>query len=337
MVNRTLFVSLFTAVILCFASCRKEHKYVSSDGAMLGTTFHISADIKSGREADLYQAAMRVDTLMKASMSIFDSTSLLSRVNRNETDSVDAHITYNFKIAGDVWRVSNGAYDVTVKPLVEAWGFAGKQGLEDPNVDSILEFVGYEKVRIANGQIIKDDPRIQLDFNSIAKGYTVDVVAHELERLGAQNYIVEIGGEVRCRGVNAEGNAWRVGVETPFDGNMSEGQYLQKRIQLSEGGLATSGNYRRFHIDKQGRKVAHTISPKTGRSAVSRLLSATVVAPTCTLADAYGTMFMALGADAALAMAEKMDSVKVYLILSNDEGGYDEYFSPDMKKLIMNE
>ncbi len=327
----------FTAVVLCVASCNRIPEYISSDGVMLGTTFHITADIKSGHQSDIYEAAMHIDTIMRASMSIFDSTSLLSRVNRNETDSVDEHITYNFRVAGEVWRVSDGAYDVTVKPLVEAWGFAGKEGVESPNVDSILEFVGYEKVRIANGQIIKDDPRIQLDFNSIAKGYTVDLVARAMERLGARNYIVEIGGEVRCRGVNKQGEMWRVGVESPFDGNMSEGEYLQRRIHLSEGGLATSGNYRRFHIDKEGRKVAHTISPKTGHSAVSRLLSATVIAPTCTLADAYGTMFMALGADAALAKAKSVDSVKVYLIFSNNEGGYEEYFSPEMKKMIIND
>ena len=147
---------------------------------------------------------------------------------------------------------------------------------------------------------MKDDPRVQLDFNSVAKGYTVDLLAGLVEKYGAENYIVDIGGEVRCRGLNRQGRAWRIGVETPFDGNMSDGEYLQKRIQMTGGGLATSGNYRRFYLDGEGNKVAHTIDPRTGRSALSRLLSVTVAAPTCAEADALGTMFLAMGADDAL-------------------------------------
>lgn len=231
--------------------------------------------------------------------------------------------------------MSGGRYDVTVKPLVEAWGFAGKAAQAHPNVDSILDFVGREKVRIERGRLVKSDPRVQLDFNSVAKGYTVDLLAELVERFGAENYIVDIGGEIRCRGVNRTGEAWRIGVETPFDGNMSDGEYLQKRIRLREGGLATSGNYRRFYLDADGRKVAHTIDPRTGRSALSRLLSVTVVAPTCAEADALGTMFLAMGADGALAAAERMPEAKVYFILAGSGDTYEEYVSPAMEQLIM--
>lgn len=165
--------------------------------------------------------------------------------------------------------------------------------------------MGREKVRVEGGRLVKDDPRVQLDFNSVAKGYTVDLLAALVEKYGAENYIVDIGGEVRCRGLNRQGRAWRIGVETPFDGNMSDGEYLQKRIRMTGGGLATSGNYRRFYLDGEGNKVAHTIDPRTGRSALSRLLSVTVAAPTCAEADALGTMFLAMGADDALAAAER--------------------------------
>ena len=182
---------------------------------------------------------------------------------------------------------------------------------------------------------MKSDPRVQLDFNSVAKGYTVDLLAELVERFGAENYIVDIGGEIRCRGVNRTGEAWRIGVETPFDGNMSDGEYLQKRIRLREGGLATSGNYRRFYLDADGRKVAHTIDPRTGRSALSRLLSVTVVAPTCAEADALGTMFLAMGADDALAAAKRMPEAKVYFILAGRGDTYEEYVSPAMEQLIM--
>lgn len=302
---------------------------------MLGTTLRIVADVRNTTPQELYAAVQELDRQAKASMSIYDSTSLLSRLNRNETDRVDSHIVFNLRLADSISRLSGGRYDVTVKPLVEAWGFAGRERTFDPNLDSILQFVGYQKVRIENGRLIKDDPRVQLDFNSVAKGYVVDLLAQLVEEFGAENYIVDIGGEVRCRGVNREGNPWRIGIETPFDGNMSNGDYIQKRIQMNEGGMATSGNYRRFYLDENGNKIAHTIDPRTGRSALSHLLSVTVVAETCAEADAMGTMFLALGADDALAAAQTMPGVKIYFILAGADDSYEEYISPAMQELIM--
>ena len=330
---RGTFAALVAAV-LC--GCGSEPDFVTVDGTMLGTTLHVVADVKGVSRQRLYAAVMELDREAKASMSIYDSTSLVSRLNRNETDSVDRHIAFNLHLADSIGALSDGRYDVTVKPLVEAWGSAGKERTEHPNIDSILEFVGREKVRVAGGRLVKDDPRVQLDFNSVAKGYTVDLLAALVEKYGAENYIVDIGGEVRCRGVNRQGQAWRIGVETPFDGNMSNGEYLQKRIQMTGGGMATSGNYRRFYLDKEGNKVAHTIDPRTGRSALSRLLSVTVVAPTCAEADAMGTMFLAMGADDALAAVGRMPGVKAYFILAGaGEDEYEEYVSPAMEALVM--
>ena len=324
----------FVAAVLCGCAGRPDFTVV--DGVMLGTTLHVVADVKGVSSQELYAAVMELDREAKASMSIYDPMSLLSRLNRNETDTVDRHIAFNLHLADSIGALSDGRYDVTVKPLVEAWGFAGKERTEHPNIDSILEFVGREKVRVAGGRLVKDDPRVQLDFNSVAKGYTVDLLAALVEKYGAENYIVDIGGEVRCRGVNRQGQAWRIGVETPFDGNMSDGEYLQKRIQMTGGGMATSGNYRRFYLDKEGNKVAHTIDPRTGRSALSRLLSVTVVAPTCAEADAMGTMFLAMGADDALAAVGRMPGVKAYFILAGaGEDEYEEYVSPAMEALVM--
>ena len=335
MLKKGICGALAVLVATAFWGCGRRPAYVSVDGVMLGTTLHVVADVRDVSPQELYAAVMELDREAKASMSIYDETSLLSRLNRNETDSVDRHIAFNLRLADSIGSLSDGRYDVTVKPLVEAWGFAGKERTEHPNVDSILEFVGREKVRVEAGRLVKDDPRVQLDFNSIAKGYTVDLLAALVEKYGAENYIVDIGGEVRCRGVNRQGNPWRIGIETPFDGNMSNGEYLQKRVRLHDGGLATSGNYRRFYLDKEGNKVAHTIDPRTGRSAVSRLLSVTVVAPTCAEADALGTMFLAMGADDALAAAAAMPGVKVYFILADGSDGYEEYVSPAMEALIM--
>ena len=298
--------------------CGGASSYTAVDGVMLGTTLHITADVQGVSPQELYAAVMELDREAKASMSIFDPSSLLSRLNRNETDSVDRHIAFNLHLADSIGALSGGRYDVTVKPLVEAWGFAGRQAERHPDVDSILAFVGREKVRVEEGRLVKADPRVQLDFNSIAKGYTVDLLARLVESFGARNYIVDIGGEVRCKGVNRQGGPWRIGIETPFDGNMSDGEYVQKRIRLTDGN-----------------KVAHTIDPRTGRSAVSRLLSVTVAAPTCAEADALGTMFLAMGADDALKAVRTMPDVKDYFILADGTDGYEEYISPAMEAMIM--
>ena len=335
MLKKGICGALAALAAAAFWGCGRHPAYVSVDGVMLGTTLHVVADVKGVSSQELYAAVMELDREAKASMSIYDERSLVSRLNRNETDSVDRHIAFNLHLADSIGALSDGRYDVTVKPLVEAWGFAGKARTEHPNIDSILEFVGREKVRIEGGRLVKTDPRVQLDFNSVAKGYTVDLLAALVEKYGAENYIVDIGGEVRCRGVNRQGDAWRIGIETPFDGNMTNGEYLQKRIRLHDGGLATSGNYRRFYLDAEGNKVAHTIDPRTGRSALSRLLSVTVVAPTCAEADAMGTMFLAMGADDALEAVKRMPGVKVYFILAGDGDGYGEYVSPAMETLIM--
>lgn len=329
-----IFCCLFTALLLTLCA-RRADAYLRVEGTMLGTTLRIVADVRDLTQGELYAAAMELDREAKASMSIFDEGSLLSRLNRNETDSVDRHIAFNLRLADSIGALSDGRYDVTVKPLVEAWGFAGRERKEHPNVDSILAFVGREKVRVENGRLVKSDPRVELDFNSIAKGYTVDLLAELVERFGAENYLVDIGGEVRCRGVNPQGEGWRIGIETPFDGNMTDGEYLQRRIRLYDGALATSGNYRRFYLDADGNKVAHTIDPRTGRSALSRLLSVTVAAPTCAEADALGTMFLAMGADDALAAAERMPGVQVYFILAGADGGYEEWVSPAMERSII--
>ena len=241
---------LYTVIVLVLAaSCDRRAEYLTASGAMLGTTFQATGDITDCTAQELYRAIMQIDAEAKASMSIFDSTSLLSRINRGETDSLDEHIIYNLRLAERFSRLSEGHYDVTVKPLVDTWGFAGHEAERTPNLDSLLQFVGYRRVHIRDGRLVKDDPRVQLDFNSIAKGYTVDLVAALMERCGAKNYLVEIGGECRCQGVSSKGIPWRIGIETPFDGNMSDGAYLTGRIRMSEGGLATSGNYRRFYRD----------------------------------------------------------------------------------------
>ncbi len=302
---------------------------------MLGTTLRIIAQTERS-SSDLFAEAMQLDEEMKRSMSIFDETSLLSRLNSNQTDQVDSHIAYNFRLAQEISQLSNGAYDVTVKPLVDAYGFAAAQREELPCIDSLLQFVGMERVSITpEGQLCKQDARLQLDFNSIAKGYTVDCMARLLESFGVENYLVDVGGEVRCRGVNRQGNAWRIGVERPVDGALY-GEATEAVILLHQGAMATSGNYRRYFVDATGRKVGHTLNPRTGESVLSRLLSATVVVEECARADAMATMLMAMGADQALDFAKSHPALAILLILApdNDSEGFSCYQSPAMEVLL---
>lgn len=337
--NKLSLIVLIFCVVGC-GSPENRREYVTVDGQMLGTFLHIVA-CTDAEPSEIYERMMTLDSVAKRSMSIFDENSLLSRINRGETDSLDAHIVYNIELARRVNLLSGGAYDVTIKPLTSAYGFARENREHRVNVDSLLEFVGMEKISVQDGRLIKADERVQLDFNSIAKGYTVDLAASELEKMGIENYLVDIGGEVRCKGVNKKGGEWRVGVETPFEGNQSNGEFIQQVISLSNCSMATSGNYRRYYVNDDGKKVAHTIDPRTGESVISELLSATVVAPTCAEADAYGTMFMALGKERAIELACQMaeQGVYVYFITSGDgETGdgeeFDVYYSSQLESAL---
>lgn len=333
-------VSHIALAALFLVSCdTNKPQFSTVEGAMLGTTLRIVADIDVA-PAELYAEAMRLDAEFKAEMSLFDPASQLSRINRGESDSLSPGIVYNLHLSDSVSRISGGAYDVTVAPLVKALGFGSKEEkVATPNIDSILEFVGFEKISVADGMLVREDHRTQIDLNSIAKGYVVDRVAELVASMGAENYMVDIGGEIVCRGSNAQGNPWRIGIESPFDGNMSDGEFLQKRIAIAASSpfraMATSGNYRRFYLDDQGNKIAHTIDPTTGSSKISSLLSATVIAPTCALADAYGTMFMALGSEQAVEVASQLEDAEVYFIFDDLAGGYSEYFSSGMLSLVM--
>ena len=323
------------AALAILAACSPQQPdYVTVDGAMLGTTFHISArtSLPAGQ---LYAAMMRIDTLAKASMSVFDPESLLNRLNDNRTDSLDEHIACNIRLAERISCMSGGSYDITVKPLVEAWGFIRSKGEDNPNIDSILTFVGHDKIRIDGDRLVKSDPRVQIDLNSIAKGYTVDMAARRLESLGIGDYIVEIGGEIRCRGVSPRGGDWVVGIDSPTDGNNSPGSSLQTRIALRDMSMATSGNYRRYHTDSAGNKVAHTIDPRTGRSSLSRLLSVTVMRPECAEADALSTMLLAMGHSEAMEFVRQADTLALYFILDDGRGGFETYCSEPARRLIM--
>lgn len=314
------------------ACCSGGATYVRS-GFTQGTAYRIIAvgGDTVGFGAELETILAEADS----SMSIYNPASLLSLLNANSTDSTDLHIRTCLAVAQKVSAQSGGVYDVTVMPLTEAWGFAARGQAAEPNVDSLLQFVGYEKISVQNGRLAKTDPRVRIDLNSIAKGYTADLVAGALNRRRVKNYMVEIGGEMVLRGKNPEGQLWQVGIDRPSDAKSMPGRELQAVLGITDKALATSGNYRRYHTDARGNRVGHTLDPRTGRTAVTDLLSVTIVAARCVEADAYATMMMVLGVEKSLEFLAQHPEIAAYLIYGDDSGGMRTFVSPQLEKHIV--
>ncbi len=333
---KSKFLSACILLFGCFACAEKsgERNVLNKfDGFAQGTTYHIV--VRSDRSVDLKNEIDSLLQVIDRSMSLYDPQSLLSRLNRNETDSVDRFIAFCLEEARRIADETGGLYDVTIKPLTSAYGFAGDSVVLRPNVDSLLALVGYRKISVENGRLVKADPRMQIDLNSIAQGATSDYIADYMDSLGFTDYLVEVGGEIFSRGTNARGLPWVVGIDRPTEGNFTPGADLQVKIGLSGRGLATSGNYRKFYTDDDGRKIVHTVDPLNGEPVVSNLLSATVVARTATLADAYGTALMVMGLERGKAFLETLPGVEAYLVYSDDRGEFRTYVTPGMEELIV--
>lgn len=313
-----------------FLSCRDKPAPSATviDGFAQGSTYHIVIvdSVKQQIVDDIDSILGRIDF----SLSVYNPQSLISRINRNETDSVDQYIADCIRIAEGLSRASGGLYDITIKPLTAAYGFAGADSVRNPDVDSLLRLVGYQKIEIRDGRLIKQHPGVQIDLNSIAQGYTVDVIAGHFDRLGLENYLVEVGGEIFSRGANPNGEVWVVGIDKPVDGNYIPGADVQVKLRLTGKGLATSGNYRKYYTDDSGRKIVHTVNPLTGEPVVSNLLSATVVAPDATLADIYGTYFMVAGLEEAKTFLAGRKELEAYLVYSDDQGNFQVYATPGL-------
>jgi thiamine biosynthesis lipoprotein len=270
-----------------------------------------------------------------ASLSPFNDTSIITHVNRNEDVVLDNLFLDVFRLAQKINEDTEGAFDITVAPLVNAWGFGFKNGVnpDAKAIDSLRQVVGFQKVRLENNKVVKFDPRVMLDCSAIAKGYGVDVVANLLRKYGIKNFMVEIGGEVVTSGVNPERMPWRIGVTKPTDDSLSVNNELQTVINVTDKAMATSGNYRNFYY-KGGRKYAHTIDPKTGYPVQHSILSATVITDDCATADAYATSFMVLGMEKARLVLDRHPEMMAYFIYSDDSGQNQVWFSPSLKDKI---
>lgn len=286
---------VFCALTMLLASCNTDN-YTFHDGAAEGTTYHI---IANNAPEDIDARIAAVFEHIDSTLSIFNPDSQVSRVNRNEEVKIDTGFYMCVAYTRLATQISKGTYDITAKPLVEAWGFgtASQTGVEPTaeQVDSILQFVGLDKYSLGYGRVFKKDPRVQFDLSSVAKGYSVDIMCDMLDAEGVEDYLVEIGGEVRCKGKNGRGGLWRVGIDNPeFRGIEGESQ-IQESLGVSGVAVATSGNYRQFYTSDNGRNVGHTINAVTGYPVQTPILSVTVVTDYCGRADAFATMIMSLG------------------------------------------
>ena len=324
-------VVVVAIVAIGFMMGHKDDPYQRNSGFIFGTSYNITYQCADNHQADIEKVLAEVD----ASLSPFNDTSIITHVNRNEDVVLDNLFLDVFRLAQKINEDTDGAFDITVAPLVNAWGFGFKNGVnpDAKAIDSLRQVVGFHKVRLENNKVVKFDPRVMLDCSAIAKGYGVDVVANLLRKLGVKNFMVEIGGEVVTSGVNPERMPWRIGVTKPTDDSLSVNNELQTVINVTDKAMATSGNYRNFYY-KGGRKYAHTIDPKTGYPVQHSILSATVITDDCATADAYATSFMVLGMEKARLVLDRHPEMMAYFIYSDDSGQNQVWFSPSLKDKI---
>ena len=310
---------------------QRSTPYQHDKGQVFGTFYHITYQNDTSLNNDILAELAKVDS----ALSMFNDKSIISRINRGEDVKTNEMFDTVFNLAENIADNTNGAFDITVAPLVNAWGFGFKTGNPPTKaaIDSLRSIVGYKKVALRNNRITKTDPRVMLDCSAIAKGYGCDVVAHLLQRHGIENYMVEIGGEVVTHGISEKRLPWKIGVTKPTDDSLAVDKELQTVLNVKNMAMATSGNYRNFYY-KNGKKYAHTIDPKTGYPVQHNLLSATVLAKHCAEADAYATSFMVMGLDGAKKTLENHPELMAYLIYADHKGNMQVWYSPSMKDKI---
>jgi len=314
-----VFLGVILTIVSSVLGCAGDVKYETLEGFTQGTTYRItySNDVPEIGVGDMVE-----DVLKKVdfSMSGYNPESTLSKVNRGEDIVVEQIFIDVFNRAKEMYGITGGYFDVSAAPLFDIWGFGftDKSSVTQDLIDSVRQYSGMDKVDIADGRVIKSDPGVKLNFNAIAQGYTSDLIAMAFDSVGIKNYMIEVGGEIFCKGVNRSKNMWSIGIDLPEEGNFIQGAEFAGIIKLSGRGLATSGNYRKFY-EENGQKFSHTIDPLTGYPARHSLLSATVVAGDAMTADAYGTYLMIIGLDRAIEVVEATQGVDAYLIYWEDD------------------
>ena len=330
---------LIVATVLIIRQ-QRNMPYQHNSGMVFGTVYNVTYQCNDDLQEDIERELKKVDD----ALSMFNDSSVISTVNRaDKTLVIDSSEEGRMfievcRLAQNIAMETEGAFDITVAPLVNLWGFGFKNNQQPTTaaVDSILQFVGYQGITLDadHATLTKSDPRTMLDCSAIAKGYGSDVVARLLKARDVQNFMVEIGGEIVTKGVNEQRMPWRIGVTKPTEDSLNTSHELQTVLNVTDKAMATSGNYRNFYY-KDGKKYAHTIDPKTGRPVQHSILSATVLANDCATADAYATSFMVMGLDGAKKILEKHPDLMAYLIYSDSKGNLATWYSPSMSKKIL--
>ncbi len=306
--------------------------YQHDRGSVFGTFYSITYQCDNDLQKEIEAELKKVDQ----ALSMFNQESIISKVNRNEKVELNEMFLQVITLAQKVSQDTDGAFDITVAPLVNAWGFGFKTG-DKPSgtsIDSLMSTVGYKKISLKGRQLFKENKNTMLDCSAIAKGYGSDVVAAFLKKRGIDNFMVEIGGEVVTQGISEKRVPWRIGVTKPTDDSLSVDNELQTVLNVTNKAMATSGNYRNFYY-KDGKKYAHTIDPKTGYPVQHSLLSATVLADNCATADAYATSFMVMGIEKAKGVLERHPELMAYFIYTDERGNLAVWYSPSMKDKIL--
>lgn len=318
--------AVLLTVLVILGACKKEK--LVKDYTLSGYVFGTSYKITYLNTQKNYQKSLdSLFFLINKSTSTYIPTSDISKINNGDsTVIVDAIFAEVFQKSKRIYTETDGFFDPTVGNLVNAYGFGPKKekiDLTDEEIKTQMQFVGLDKVTLKNGKLIKDDMHVYLDFNSIAKGFAIDVVARFFDEKKIENYLIEIGGEIRAKGTKENYKPWLIKVVNPINSDDNDGF---KTINLSDKSMATSGNYRKFRVADNGKKYVHTVNPKTGYATESNLLSASVIAATdCADVDAYATAFMAMGLENTKAFLEKNPTIKVILLYTNKDGNLEEY------------
>jgi FAD:protein FMN transferase len=323
---------IFAIIILTITGCQVHQpgKYKHLAGSAQGTTYHITYENEIG--IDL---SNQIDSILKAfdlTFSNYIPNSIISRINSNDsTVEINDMFAEVFNKSAEVCKASGGAFDITVAPLVAAWGFGPKkkERASRAQIDSLMQYVGMKKIRLSGKKLIKDLAGITIDMNGIAQGYSVDIVSHFFDLKGIKNYIVEIGGEVRAKGKNDKGKTWRIGVDKPSYTN-SPGEDLQAILSLDNKAMTTAGNYRNY-FEENGVKYSHIIDPHTGNPVKNRLLSVTIVADDALTADGYDTPCMVLGLEGTRNLLKKHPELDAYLIYNDEKGNYQVEYTKGIK------
>jgi thiamine biosynthesis lipoprotein len=325
---------LIIASIWIIAEHNKNIPYKTINGLVFGTVYNITYQSEDSLQDDIEATFRQFD----GSLSMFNDTSIISRINQNKTVVTDSIFNRCFKKATEISQLTNGDFDITVCPLVNAWGFGFKsrQFPSKKQIDSLLQYIGYQKVKLVNNRIIKSNPHTMLDCSAIAKGYAVDLVSELLLQKGVKNFMVDIGGEVVIKGQNPQHSLWRIGINKPTDDSLSMNQDIDRVLYISNKAIATSGNYRNFYYHN-GKKYSHEINPHTGQPAMNEVLSSTVIADDCMTADALATSIMVMGLKKAQTLISKLHNVETYIIYRGDNGKSKIYFSKGMNKYLKNE